>query len=295
MQFPPIVFALALVTVSVLKHLTLKRCAIQGTSNQMCTFIGASMVTFSLFAVFFSADLRSTFMADIPDLFESGAPTLLLGFIILKGFFVWGILFLKQTLNQKTTSTSAYGSMMGLVVLGLVNFIQGEQLSFLHWISLILLSFLGVLYAFKGHLAQFSMKYKLFFVLVAFAGFIPAMTDQAVKSEVSWFTSLFLSNVSLLAMGLLVGGKASFEALARNARTPKFIQASFTWIVFEVVVLFVMFEKLPVSLSEASRYLYVPIWLFLASIIYKEGTVKQQLGWGVATFCASVPMFLSPI
>jgi hypothetical protein len=85
----------------------------------------------------------------------------------------------------KTASSSAYASLIGLCFLALLNSFLGESLTYGQQLSAIFLSFLGVLYVFKGHLSELDNYYKIIFFIIILFGTLPAATDQSVRSSIS--------------------------------------------------------------------------------------------------------------
>lgn len=290
----------ALIAVSLMKHLSLQRSTLVkesgpiGTSIFVGMWVGAASIAILLLP---QLGMRDIFLKDVDMLLEQ---PVLLSVVLFKGGIVLAILLLKQILaHRRQLQAYAYSSLIGIASLAIVNSFFGEQLTTLQWFSAIGLTTLGVVFTFTGDLAKRGRVDQLIFVAVVLISTAPAMTDNIMKGNISWFTSFVLSNVVLLSITLLIslyqGKLKEYTGMAFTNQAA--VIAGSCWLLFEMVVLYVMFEQLPVTVTEMGRNLYIPILMVLSAYVFNEKSKQEKreaarsaLTWGTLSYLIAMPM-----
>jgi hypothetical protein len=304
MEIPYLLILFALIIASLFKHLTLQNTAIKNEAG----IIGANifiafwmLVTWIIASVIF--EWHKIVLQDLKEINQ------FLPFLIsfLKGFFVMIIISAKQWI-AKGRKFNAY-ALVALVALGplaFVNALIGEVLTSLQFFSAISLCIFGFIFIFYGEMKSVSTKGKLIFLLITIMGVCPAMVDNYVKLEgMSWQTSWLMSNLGLLIAAIVVSLKKEglnhikqhFVLATTNKNS---LITATAWVLSEFVILFVMFTQLPVTATEASRNLYIPILMIVSTLYFnkelskkdKSRKVKESAFWGTIAFILALPLML---
>jgi hypothetical protein len=218
------------------------------------------------------------------------APYLLL-LCMLKGGLLYLLFVISQELMQESLSSRHYVTPLAVGLVAIVNATLGEQLHLGQWIAALGLCGLSAAFFFKGHAADLSRKGRFAYIkLVALAVFLSSL-DHVLTKNSNWFSLLLVSNVTLLAVSLVLN--RARIAVLKDALFHKYAAlAGIFYMLTELVKFYQQVTINPVTVVVTVQAATKPVILVLSALLWKERTVREQLIWGALAFLVTLPLFL---
>ena len=276
MELIQITAFIAVLVLTVLKAITMKPCADKLPSEYTPMFL--SFWT-SISILFMLPFYYNELINDI----NNNINYLLIAFI--KGVFFFEYVNIGQKLSKKTGSSRIF---MGAVACGLIAFINvllfNEELTQNQQLSAILITLLGIVYYFKGHLSESSKdSHKAFFIMLILA-VILSVLDHVGLTHLHWYTYLLLS-IPVMFIFSLFKTRNDKEVNIKFFFNKKILfLATLVYILTEVILTQVRVTILPVTVVNIAVLMAMPIVMLLMNIIWNESTLKKQLFFGLSAF-----------
>lgn len=207
---------------------------------------------------------------------------------VAKGLLLWTTYFSVQKLTRKSLSSINYALPLSLGMITVVNATLGEALSASGWIAAWGLFFLGVAFAFKGHLKDLSLKKKRLFAKVVGLYIILAALDHSVIQATNWYVLQLISAAVLLAACVV---RRTPLMVWKEAYThPTAIFAGLTFAAVDMLKFYQQVTIHPVSVVLATQAATIPFILLISSLVWKERSWKEQLVWGGLSIALILPV-----
>jgi hypothetical protein len=223
----------------------------------------------------------------VPIELARSAPIVFL-FAVLKGPLLWLAAVIHQKVRRESLSTSHYALPVGLALIVLGNAALGETLHGITFLSAIALSLLGVLFVSSGPGKVLSSRGRIKFIYLVLLLVLLGMIDRFVLAGSNWYLLLCVSNLTLLITALLFTKAKSTWVSSFTNRAG--IACGLTFVLYELIKFYPMVTKIPVSVITSVEVSTIPVVLILSSIVWKEGTVRSQLVWGLTSLVLMVPI-----
>ncbi|MDD9911516.1 MAG: hypothetical protein OXR68_00425 [Alphaproteobacteria bacterium] len=281
-----VLIVLALIAVALFKNISIVYTTLKNGGVASLVVVSSWILLISTVCAIVSPYLQNMLLTDIPKLKED--PTSFTLMVFKGAILVPLVLLLKQELaSRKKFKSFTYSSFIGLAPLAIVNWYFGEQLTYWQWFATAFLIFVGIVFtAYKlrteGQIDGTGLRDVIIFISIILLGTSPAMTDNVVKSnDFSWFTSLLISNIAMFIAALFYslttkGHKEVKSYIVMAFTDPMCITAGIAWVLFEAVVLIVMFEYLPITVTETARFSNLCVQLPLMSFIFIRKRSREQ-------------------
>lgn len=210
---------------------------------------------------------------------------------IAKGGIIWLIVFGQQYMRKVSTSSAEFKGFPALALIALINVILlGEILSFAQWLSVLGLALLGLIYAWRGHLATLPKPYAWIFVALVVLGALPASSDVLVIGQTNWYVQFAFSSFGFLTGVLMNKRSRNFIKIAFTKRDCLIMGSTF--LITEVIILVLLVTHIPVTIGALSMRLAVPSIILISSLLWHEGRWQSQLLFGVLAYLTLLPIFL---
>jgi hypothetical protein len=276
MDYTQIIAFLAVLVLTVLKAITMKPCANHLPSQHTPLFLSFWVtITLICFLPFYYKEL----------IHDINVNTFALGFAFIKGIFFFEYVNIGQKLSKETGSSRVF---MGAVACGIIAFVNvflfQEELTQYQLISAVLITLLGLIYYFKGHLSETSAGTHKAFLIMLVLAVILSVFDHLGLSNLHWFTFLFFSIPVMLLISFFKN--RNDESISMKFFFDKkilFLAAS-VYIITEIVLTQIRVTILPVTVVNIAVLMTLPIVMMLMTVIWKESTLKKQAFFGLSAF-----------
>jgi hypothetical protein len=274
MDMTQIIAFLIVMLLTVLKAITMKPCADKLPSEYSPMFLSfwTSISLLVMLPFYYESVLLD---------FKDNAIYLLIA--LVKGIFFFEYVNIGQKLSKKTASSRIF---MGAVACGIIAFINvllfNEMLTQNQLISSVLISILGVIYYFKGHLSETGGSSHKAFITMLFLAVLLSVLDHTGLTNLHWFTYLILSIPVMFVISLFKTRKDKEVNVKFFFNKKILFLAAFVYILMEVVLTQVRVSILPVSVVNIAVLMCMPIVMLLMNIYWNESTIKKQLFFGVS-------------
>lgn len=284
MTLTQIIFMAILCATAVIRAVLLRRCAFSDSAKIAGVFSGVWMLA-CVIAVYpiFGHLLHQ-------GISEMQTNPILLLIALAKGAVLWSVINLRQIVMKHSTSATAFMAPLVLGFLAIGNFFQGELLTPIQWVSVIILTALGFVFTLRGHLSTLETKHKALFFLVVLLMSTLGMADHAVISTTNWYTLLFFCSVSMVALSAFAGLNKQDWKLAMLK--PSSVAAGAFWGVSEMIILYSFITIVPVTIGVMAITMSTPVLMILSAVIWHEGKLIHQAAFGLLGFMAMVPLIL---
>jgi hypothetical protein len=209
-------------------------------------------------------------------------------FAALKGPLLWLTAVIHQKVRKESLSTSHFALPVGLALIVLGNAALGETLHLITFLSAIALSLVGVLFVSSGPGKVLSSGGRVKFIYLVLMLVVLGMIDRFVLAGSNWYLFLCVSNFTLLVTALLLTKAQSTWISSFTNRAG--VACGLTFVLYELIKFYPMVTKIPVSVITSVEVSTIPVVLILSSVIWKEGTVRSQLIWGITSLVLMVPI-----
>lgn len=265
---------------SVLKALSMKPCADKLPSEHTPLFMSfwASVAVAALIPFHYDEISKDFYWSNF---------ALLLG--ILKGLFFFFYVNTSQTLSKEAASSRAFIGAMAAGIIALVNFsFLKEHLTNYQLISALLMTGLGFIYYFKGHISKTSLSSQKSFIFLLMWAVILSVLDHVALSRMYWFTYLIITMPIMLAFSYFMVKNKS-EITGKFFINNKYLGlAAIIYVSAELFLTKVRVSIISVTMSNIAVLMAIPIIMVLMSVIWKESTVKKQSIFGFAVFATGL-------
>ena len=210
---------------------------------------------------------------------------------VLKGFLLFWLIKLQQTVNKESTSSSVFFGFIALALGSLANnLFFREGLKAFQLICICGFGLLGILYMFKGDARRLSAKGLVsFWLIVLFVAFF-SVTDHLSIPRVGWYAHLFVSSVVMFLACLCHGiSKQDFRNIFCNK---ELAGAGCFYVVSEFLIIYSSTNLLPVSFVAVFMRIASPAVMLISAIKYKEQSWQNQLTFGFIALCMALPLIL---
>lgn len=205
---------------------------------------------------------------------------------LIKGMLLTALLVAQQRLIAKSLSATTYVFPVAIGLIGLTEtFIFSQPLSAGGILSIGTLAIAGVAFAFFGHIRTLNRSGKLMFLVMVAAVVGFAFCDRIGIPSGGWFLYL-----------MYTGFGNMISALCLSRRLPAiewkpWIYVAAGWSIPELIFNYAISSSLPVSYGYLAICLRVPLLMLIALLVFKEGSAKGQIFFGLVSLLASAPVF----
>lgn len=202
-------------------------------------------------------------------------------FAVIKGLLFYEFVNTGQKLTKKTASSRIFMSSVACGIIAFINVLLfGEILSTNQVISATLITFLGIIYYFKGHLSE-SDSHRAFLIML-FLAVTLSVLDHLGLSNLHWFTYLFLSIPVMLLMSFYKTRNDKEVSIRFFFNKKILFFATSIYILTEFVLTQVRVSILPVSVVNIAVLVSMPVVMLLMNVYWNESTLKKQLFFGIS-------------
>lgn len=210
---------------------------------------------------------------------------------IAKGGLLYLLLVISQELMKESLSSRHYVTPLSIGLLTIFNALLGETLTPAQLTAAVGLCGLAAAFFFRGHLSDLSPQgKKTYLKLVVISALISSLDHVLIKGS-NWYVPLLVSNVTLLALALLLN-RAHVKVLRDAAFDKSAMLAGVFYMATELVKNYQQVSINPVTAVITVQAATKPVILILSALLWKERTVKEQLAWGALGFIVTLPLFL---
>lgn len=276
---------LGVMFIAVLKAISMKPCADRLPPTHAPLFL-------SFWMSITLAGMLPFFYHDIAKDFYWGNYALLYG--VLKGIFFFFYVNAGQQLSKETASSRAFLGAMAAGVIALVNVsLFGADLNIYQITSAILMTALGFIYYFKGHLSTTSAESHRSFMTLLFLAVVLSVLDHAALSQLFWLSYLVVNIPIMLVISY-------FMVKDKNEITPKFFVsnkylgvAAVIYVFAELFLTKIRVSVISVTVSNIAVLMAIPLIMVIMSIFWGESTIKKQAGFGIMVFLIGMIAFIN--
>ncbi len=198
-------------------------------------------------------------------------------------------LFIYTTLGFYLSSyTASSRSFMNAFSIGFIAvshfFIFGVEITTNQLISAILITLLGSIYYFKGHLAEMNYKTHLSFFALVLLSIILATFDQVGLKTIDWFTFLFISCFISVCFSLSINYKNYIQNFKYLFFNKYIILSSLIYLAVEVFSTIVRVKYISMTMNNIAYLMAVPFIMLSMYFFFNESTFKKQMFFGWMTF-----------
>ncbi len=210
---------------------------------------------------------------------------------IYKGITLFYLIYMQQSINKRSTSSSVFFGFIALALGTLANnlFFQ-ENLGVIKISCIVCLGLLGILFLQKGDAKRLSRRNLFYFMIITLITASYIIADHLAIPQVGWYAHLLVSSVTMFIVSTVrIGTREYFNTIFTNKII---IRAGFFYTLSEFFVIYVSFNILPVSIVAVFLRLSVPIVMIISAIKYKEQSIKNQLIFGLSSIILILPIIL---
>ena len=211
---------------------------------------------------------------------------------LLKGIGFWVVVYCGQVMRRTSNSSAGFFGFICIGLMAVGNAIFGEELSMPQWVSVGCLFSLGVYFYFKGHLSTQTSFIKLLFLMQVMVGCMFGMIDHFYLTHSNWFGLIILTGVGMLGTALAFG-RSSVKTILKSMTTKKTLKFGLFESLVELTILALFVTYIPVTLGWVAMTLAAVAMMVIASLYWGEGSWKQQLTVGSATYASALPIILT--
>lgn len=211
-----------------------------------------------------------------------------------KSVILYYIVKLTASLSKASASSATFAANVALPFGGILNaLLFSEQLSLSQITALILMGISAVLYFSKGHIKSTSKQNQQVFLLLIILFLLNMLIDKFVISKTNWYFHLLISNFAWFLIGLPKFLK-NFKTEIKNISQKWLVILGLSYTFGEFFLMYSMQHLLGVSMSFLFMRMATPISMMLFAIFYKEGKLKTQLGFGLASLLIATLVIFNP-
>lgn len=206
---------------------------------------------------------------------------------LIKGVGIWFLAYMIQAIVGKSMSTVVYTLPIGVGLVAVTNyFLLGESLSMPQWVSVFILTALGVTFFFYGHLRHLNRADKRYFPLMVMLVVLFGILDHVAIDAANWFVYLFWSGIGCLGASLYRLPKNYLRQLP--VRPSIFILVM--WAITEVTVYITLVTILPVSMVALATAMRLPIIMLISGWKLGEDKLTTQAAFSFSAILAILPL-----